>query len=247
MKTDKNVFERRGEELQKYARVDENIFPETLTEAPKKKALPPYNCRTNWMERFLDVIQKVSTSRIDAKFVASNIVGSKNEGKVLSALKFLGIIDSAGNGQENLRKLRTVGEEFDKNLASIVSDAYRDLMDTLPVSTAKPENLINYFVREYGYNATQAGEASRFFVWLAQKAKIQVSSDLVEVSPPKGGTAPKKSSTMDRKLRLPVKKGSLRGTRGPAQLHLNVTINLDKDTPPEIWKKVWALLGVETE
>jgi len=180
---DKNVFEKRAEELQKYKRIDETIFPETRAERkigfPKYKApyIPPA-----WLENLSDLNHRQKIDKVDPEFVRLNIRGSGNEFKIISTFRFLGLIDEECNATSKLASLRVLGDDFKKNLTSIVKEAYHDLFSTIVLEVAKPENLINFFVQRYDYSPTLAKNALRFFIWLVSQTDIPISQEVQDLA-----------------------------------------------------------------
>jgi hypothetical protein len=245
---DKNVFEKRADELQQYKRTDENIFPEAREE--RKTGILKYKAPYvpfAWLEKFLDLNQRQKIDKIDAEFVGLNIMASGHESKIISALRFLGLVDENGNATSRLTSLRVVGDDFEKNLNAVVMDAYHDLISTVVLNAAKPENVINFFVQRYDYSQASARNALRFFVCLASRADIALSEEVrnlavkpltkIEMKTQKGETMlmpskPRYGSVLRTVLEQP--KSTIQAT---------VNINLDKDTPRELWDRVLALLG----
>jgi len=245
MDKNKNVFERRAEELQKYKRKDESIFPEYPEEGRVRSSKKAPYIAIAWLEKFLDLNRRQRIDKVDAEFVRLNIMGSGNESKIISALQFLGLIDEYGSVTSRLASLRVMGDEFKKNLASTVKEAYTDLISTIVLDVAKSENLVNFFVQRYNYSYSMARSAARLFVWLATQAEIPISEELqnlgtesypqVRQKPPK--TEPFASRPKHQKI------SEVLSSKSETTIQATVNINLDKDTPRELWDRVLALLG----
>lgn len=222
---DKNVFEKRAEELQKY----------------KAPYIPPA-----WIEKFFDLNQRQKIDKIDTEFVGLNIMGSGHESKIISALRFLGLIDEDGNATPKLASLRVVGDDFKKNLKTIVADGYHDLISTVVLDIAKPENLINFFVQRYDYSQASARGALRLFVWLASQADITLSEEVRDLAMKPSPRTETKTLRAETTL-LPSKPryGKTRTVleQPKSTIQATVSIHLDKDTPRELWDRVLALLG----
>jgi len=243
----KNVFEKRADELQQYKRMDENIFSETREE--RKTGVLKYKAPyipVVWLEKFFDLNQRQKIDKIDAEFVGLNIMGSGHESKIISALRFLGLIDDNGNATPKLASLRVVGEDFKKNLKPIVIEAYHDLTSTIVLDVAKPENLINFFVQRYDYSQASAKSALRLFVWLASQTDIPLSQEVqnltLKPSPKAETKMPRTEAILPSKPRY--KKPMRTFLEQPkSNIQATVNIHLDKDTPREFWDRVLALLG----
>ena len=60
-------------------------------------------------------------------------------------------------------------------------------MDKINLPQARKEDLINYFIGTFNYSAAQANQATRMFLYLAQKANIKLSEELKVVKKSKKG------------------------------------------------------------
>jgi len=139
---------------------------------------PPYGS-PKWYEDFFELIQRRKVDKVDSEFLKLSNIAAGNEYKVIFGLRFLGLIDENGNATDKLKGLMVVGEEFNKNLEKVVKEAYSDLFSKVNLEKALPQDLINYFIRQYGMAISTAKEARRIFVFLAQKANIPISEELL--------------------------------------------------------------------
>lgn len=170
----KNVFEKRAEELQKYKRKDESIFPDYSEEVGIRAPYIPIA----WLRKFLDLNRRQNIDKVDTEFVRLNVIGSGHESKVISALQFLRLVDKHGSATPKLASIRVRGSECQRNLASIVKEAYTDLISTVALDAATSESLTNFFVQRYNYTYPMARYAARLFVWLSTQAKIPIAVEL---------------------------------------------------------------------
>lgn len=138
---------------------------------------PPYGSPI-WYEKFLDLVQLQKPDKVDASFLNTNGIATGNELKVITGLRFLGLISAEGIPTDKLDSLRVVGDEFKKNLSAIVNEAYAELKSKLFVDKAKPENLVNYFVTKYGMGGRLAEKAAKVFVFLCTESGIPISQEL---------------------------------------------------------------------
>jgi len=242
----KNVFEKRAEELQKYKRTDETIFPETYEEGKigYAKYRAPY-IPPAWLAKFFDLNHRQKIDKVGKEFVQLNIVGSGNESKMISALRFLGLIDENGDATPKLASLRVLGDDFRKNLTVIVTEAYHDLVSTIVLDAARPENLINFFVQRYDYSPALAKSALGLFVWLASQTDLGLSQELQSfmVKPSRQiDKAPKTKIVSPSKSRY-RKASETTSIKSEVAIQTIVNINLDKETPREYWDRVLALIG----
>lgn len=97
-------------------------------------------------------------SVVDRKFIQKLNVASNNEWALLSALKFLGVIDDRGEPTSAYRSLQS--DRFEETLRHLVETAYAPLLelDGLAMSV---DDLENYF--RVTSSPSQAKNAARFF------------------------------------------------------------------------------------
>ncbi len=135
-----------------------------------KNRLAPYVAIAA-LSTFLDRIRNISLP-IEIKSISLEKVGisKSNSLALLSALKFLGLVDKRGAPTESLRSLQTSGEEFKINLEKIVRSAYTDLFSLLDPAKDDREHLRNYFARTY--SPATAEKATALFLDLCDEAGI---------------------------------------------------------------------------
>lgn len=148
---------------------------ESLGGRPK----PPYR-RPSWYEDFFDIIKQRTIDNFSLEFIRLNIASGSEAYKVRSGLRFLELIDEKGHPTPKLLKLRVTGEEFKKNLGTVILDAYSDLFKSVVMEKARPESVINFMIERYGYSRPLAEEATALFVYFCSKAGIALSSELSE-------------------------------------------------------------------
>ena len=219
---------------------------------------PARNTSRFWFERFLSVIQRQNPSVIDSAFLSQ--IAPSNEGKLLAQLKFLHVIDEQGKPTQLLPMLNMVGEEQKKGFQDIAHESYQELFSELKLERAVPDDLVNFFIRKYAFTRDKAINAAKFFLYLADKASIEISTELASFMTEKITTNVSNGSSVqvaaapriqDRPTRIPARElkfsprkiaKNLASDLQPA-IHANIEIKLDKDTPREYWDRVLALLG----
>jgi hypothetical protein len=230
---------------------------------------PARNTSRFWFERFLSVIQRQNPAVIDSSFLSQ--IAPSNEGKLLAQLKFLHVIDDSGKPTEILSLLNLVGDEQKKGFRAVAESAYGDLISEVKVDRALPDDLINFFIRKYQFPREKAVNASKFFLYLAEKAAIPVAPELASLMTEKGSNGAASSVPLALSVRnqafaprdvhqsqsrdaggarqVLLSKKALRNNRFNEQISVqpsiqaSITIHLDKDTPREYWDRVLALLG----
>jgi hypothetical protein len=120
-------------------------------------------------EEFLDRIPNVSVpSRIDQGFLKKLNIARGNEWALLSALKFLGIIDPQGRPSAGYRRLVST-DTRQEALRHLVDTAYAPLFD-LGGTGMSNEDLVNFF--RVASSPSQAKNAARFFRAVAAMAGV---------------------------------------------------------------------------
>ncbi len=232
-----------------------------------KRNPPARNTSRFWFERFLAVIQRQNPAVIDASFVRQ--IAPSNEGKILTQLKFLGVIDEQGKPTNILPMLNMVGDAQKKAFRQIASEAYRELEVEIKMDRAVPDDVVNFFIRKYAFTRDKAVNAAKFYLYLLEKGGAQVSRESgsflnekasgpgqpnssLSVASVKVSERPN-TRTIVRDARTSSVLNSTRlnqnrkgrtadvGERSPIQAIINV--KLEKDTPKEYWDRVLALLG----
>jgi hypothetical protein len=226
------------------------------------RTYPPYNCSPSWIKTFFELAKSMKISVIDRKFVENYIIGQGNQSKVTNALKFLQLADSNGQATDKVNLLKTEGETFKQNLRRIVEEAYADLMTNIDVKLARPDWVYGYFTAaRWNYTLDQAKDATKFFVWLAKEAGIEVSADLATVkSDPKAResreqrTKKENMQTKDDvqdKEPMPITRvitktlPTTQVSTGSSNIQATINMSLDKETPVEVWRMVLKLLGLK--
>jgi len=146
---------------------------------------PPY-ITIGWLEAFFNLAKRVKIEVVDRHFIAQyDVAPLGNASKVVSALKFLNIIDSKGKAiEENLTQIKLEGEREKEGFRKIIEKSYEQLLNKIDVSKAKIEDLNNYFISTYKYSSLQAKGSVKFFLYLAKKAKLEISEDLMKLAHP---------------------------------------------------------------
>lgn len=156
---------------------------EETEQTSKKGKLPPYGS-VQWYGKFLDLCQRRKIDKVDAQFLTIHDVVSKgNEYKVLSGLQFLGLIKEDGSPTDKMKSLGVMGEDFKKNLKTIVREAYAPLFDSFKgdLTKAKPEEIINFLRGStYGMAPSTSETAAQVFVFLAHEAEIPLSQEIID-------------------------------------------------------------------
>ena len=112
------------------------------------------------LERFFARIRdRQVPETVDHMFLAKLNVASNNEYALLSALKFLGVVDDRGKPTHAYRLLQTT-DRFEPTLKHLVETAYKPVFDA-GVDELSQEDMVNFF--RVSSSASQAKNAARFF------------------------------------------------------------------------------------
>ena len=153
-----------------------------LSETEAGVGVLPAQGSVSWYDDFFRILETRKVTKVDKEFLQNqNNLAKGNEAKLISGLKFLGLIEGDGNATESMNNLSVVGEKRKENFEGVVRHAYSLLFETvkLDVEKADPDTLINCFKTDYKMGSlTTAEQAARIFVFLAQKAGITLSQSL---------------------------------------------------------------------
>lgn len=121
------------------------------------------------LERFFARIRdRQVPDMVDHTFLQKLNVASNNEYALLSALKFLGVVDDRGKPTHAYRLLQTT-DRFEPTLRHLVETAYKPVFEA-GVDEWSQEDVVNFF--RVSSSASQAKNAARFFYAVCHLAKI---------------------------------------------------------------------------
>jgi hypothetical protein len=146
-----------------------------------RDSIPPYG-PTRGMLQALQMLRRMTPSRIDSDFLRINKIAPGNEYKVVGALKFMKLIDDDGRPTDNSRLLKTKGPTYTLALQDIVRSAYSGVFRGLRPNEITRDGIYNYFVTEGGLGSEMATKATRFLLKLCRLAEIEISSDQHDTS-----------------------------------------------------------------
>ena len=155
----------------------------------------PYLAK-GWLENFFQLIKRVRLTNLNGGVVKQyNLTAPGNESKLVSALRFLKVLDEEGKvDEEKIRSLRMEGDQFKTTLQQILREAYSDVFQNLDVEKATASDLRNFFIGSYDFSGMQATAAAVIFSYLCEKAGILVSADIVAFN------KQKTRASMDREI-----------------------------------------------
>jgi hypothetical protein len=149
---------------------------------PETVYLPPQGT-VRWYDDFLKLLETRKVTKVDREFLQNQGIASGNEYTIIAGLKFLELIDKEGNSKEAMDTLSVVGEKRKENLGTVLHKAYSLLFEGVKIDLehTDPDTLVNCFKSDYKMGSpTTAGNAARIFVFLAQKAGMSLSKEIIE-------------------------------------------------------------------
>jgi hypothetical protein len=123
------------------------------------------------LHSFLERIRWVTTpKKVDKKLLDEYGIPEPNKSALLSALKFLGLIEDNGTPTSLFRKLQSSGDEFRSNLEEVVRKSYADLFVRFDVLKGDREKICNYFATNY--SPATAKKATILFIDLCKEVGV---------------------------------------------------------------------------
>jgi hypothetical protein len=154
---------------------------------------------------FLDKIPDKSVpSRVDRGFLQRLNVAAGNEWALLSALKFLGIIDAQGTPTTEYRRLLD-SDHRQEALQNLVQVAYAALLE-MGGATMSTTDLVNYF--RVASSPSQARNAARFFQSVLKLAGGSATASRQRAAP----RSPLEESSNEEPIARPAMPAGDRGT-----------------------------------
>ncbi|MEE8471468.1 MAG: DUF5343 domain-containing protein [Dehalococcoidia bacterium] len=138
--------------------------------------IPPYGPTKGTLQA-LQMLRRMTPSRIDSDFLRVSKIAPGNEYKVVGALRFMRLIDDDGRPTESSRLLKTKGPTYTLALQDIVRSAYSGVFRVLRPNEITRDGIYNYFVTEGSLGAEMATKATRFLLKLCRLAEIEIASD----------------------------------------------------------------------
>ena len=137
----------------------------------QQKVNPPYISQNVWKPFFekMRTVKRPDQLNI-AELKEYGVAGGQGPA-LLSALKFLRLVDDAGKTTDRFKLIQVSGDQFKKNLGQILDEAYSDLFAKHPLNNAKYEHLQNYFTLKY--SAASAKKMAKSFAVLCQMASLE--------------------------------------------------------------------------
>lgn len=133
-------------------------------------------------------------------------------GQVVTALRFLKLIDTANNSRPELDRLVVaVGtDEWPKVLRDVLGGAYASLLQ-MNLETASPSQFTEAFRREYPGTEEVSRKQMTFFLNAAREAEIKISPYILRNKKPRSNGGKKRSRASDAPSAAPASPPWMRG------------------------------------
>jgi len=189
-----------------------------------RKRLPPYVSYRTFLN-FIDRLQQGIPSRIDRSYWSDKLSGSTGT-QLMSAVRFLGLIDASGTPTSRLRQLVSAKDvQRTEILRQITSETFRFLFEgSFDSQTATYAQLEEVFHRTFELTDSVSRKCVKFFVALSSDAGIPLSPFILKRI---------RSVKADSGTKLAIKRRGAKGKR-----NLIVPQNLE-GIPTEVsWDKM---------
>jgi hypothetical protein len=171
----------------------------TRSKKEKKRAAPYVTISV--LSSFLDRIRRIATPpKITSSSLQETGISSFDSLALLSALRFLNLIDDQGVPTPEFRSLQTSGDEFKANLERVVRNAYSDLFSWQDPAVDDREHIRNFFARSY--SPATAEKATAVFYDLCAEASIATKAEVPAKKESKGVKASPKRKEIAKEKAL---------------------------------------------
>lgn len=212
---------------------------------------PPY-CSFDTFDRFLAMLKSDGLpSQIDTSLM-TNLSGGV-QSQVLIGLRFLGLIDEKSNVLPRLRILTESHgtNTWTKELAGLVTSAYRKIVSSLDMMTATPKQLSEAFNTEGEVTGSTRDKSVRFYLRARDVAGMKHSSHFAKTRGPGQGRKKRRtggapSGEPPPGIVAPLPNGMMRHTiyiPGKPEGHIEIPESIDEDDIPLI-ENVVNLIGL---
>jgi hypothetical protein len=171
-------------------------WKEELTMAKEDQRAAPY-ISFKTFQTALEVLSQGLPDQLDTSVWPTLAGGVKTQ--VLSAFKFLGLIDDEGRVQESLERLLDPNQDRKVVLREILERSYPEVVE-LGRTNASPAQL-SEAMRDYGVSGGTLEKTERFFLQAAESTQLQVSPLWKKARPAAPSERRKPRTTRRRKPR----------------------------------------------
>ncbi len=165
----------------------------------------PYISGPGNITQMIAYLKKNFPATVNSETVKKYGLASNNESYVINALQFIGLIDEAGNRQDNAHEVLTTHdpEEFQSKFAGLIKIAYSELFEMYgdEAWTLPKAKLIGYFRQSDKTSEVIGGRQAAVFQAFRSIAGYEVSAE-PKGAAAKGGKKPKAAAAKVPKARI---------------------------------------------
>lgn len=162
----------------------------------------------------IDLLREGLPNRIDASVFAPYSTSVRSH--LLSAFRFLGLIDQDGGAEESLVTLLNDRPNFIANFRAVIERAYSDVIDLAKQNASQRQ--LEDVMRGYGVQGATLQKAVRFYLQAAEYAGLPVSYLWRKTKPLSSGPERRRSSATRRRERAYAPSS---GSENGLQAHAN--------------------------
>lgn len=179
-------------------------MPHDAETKPEIKGITPPYLSIARLDKTLELLSTRNFTELTVPLFMGYGFGKIDAQLAVSALRFLGIVNDAGQPTELVPKLRLKGDVRKQEFEKIVRAAYKKLFDVIDTpQNLSSDELHNEFIAQYGLSTRVVGAAIRVFIKLCEyaglkeegsivgrvrKAKVKVNGSAFQPSKPTGKT-----------------------------------------------------------
>ncbi len=205
-----------------------------------KGRLAPYVPVTTF-RTFLERIRWVTTpKKVDKKLLDDYGIPPKNQSALLSALKFLGLIDDNGTPTSDFRRLQSSGTEFRNGLEEIVRKSYANLLVRFDALRGDRERVSNYFATNY--SPATAKKATILFFELCREIGILAEGRKEDFADADAGAIKGVKASTAASLPEPTKPLSLRDLYAQKLIESDLNVNIGPGMDAEALREARQIL-----
>jgi len=157
-----------------------------MAENGNSKLLPPYITFTSLLH-FIDSLKRGIPGQIDRSLMKT--MSGSMQAQMMSALKYLHMVDANGNVQDTLTRLvNSEGVERTSTLQEVLKTSYPFLFNGFDLTRATSSQFRQKFT-EIGATGDSVRKCISFFLSAAKEAEIDVSPYITETVRQQGGTS----------------------------------------------------------
>lgn len=195
----------------------------------------PYTTVPGKIKPLLSKIREVGVpSKASTQWLKSIGFKSSNDASLLTALKFIGLVDTSGTPTDAWKNYR--GAKHGQVLASAIRQGYSDLFAVYPDANARNTNEIEHVISTTSSAGKQAiTKTVRTFQNLCAEGDFTAAGEATPPPPPGAGVA---LGTPAVGMISPVLAGS-----GSPSLHIDIQIHISSDSSPEQIDKIFECMS----